>query len=94
MTDGSTYQFTGTWEAWSDRFVYGINGPASFQDHHYADRCVTLVLNGDQKFRFAHMSGTLNGTPIQSYTDFDFAATIFNNDFQQITVQHGGKGCA
>ena len=31
------------------------------------------------------MSGTLNGTPIQSYTDFDFAATIFNNDFQQIT---------
>ena len=40
------------------------------------------------------MSGTLNGAPIQSYTDFDFDATIFNNNFQYITVQHGGKGCA
>ena len=90
MSDGSSFDFTGTWRAWSDRSVFGINGPATGLDHHYVDRCLTFVANGHQKFRFAHMTGTLNGVAVESYADFDFGASIFNNSFQYIEVPHGG----
>jgi hypothetical protein len=39
------------------------------------------------------MSGTLNGAAIQSYTDFNFGASIFSNDFQYIEAEHGGDAC-
>lgn len=93
MSDGTTYNFAATWTAWSDRLVFGVDGPATGVPHNYVDRCLTFVANGHQKFRFAHMSGTLNGAAIQSYTDFNFGASIFSNDFQYIEAEHGGDAC-
>jgi len=89
MSDGSTFDFTGTWQAWSDRLVYGNSGPSTGVDHLYVDRCLTIVANGHQKFRNSNMTGTVSGVPVHSYTDF-ISASIFNNDFQYIVVPHGG----
>jgi hypothetical protein len=89
MSDGSTFEFAGTWQATSDRMVFGNDGPATGFPRHYNDRCLTFNAHGHQKFVFAQMTGTLDGQPVQSYS-FDFAATIFNNRFQYIEVPHGG----
>jgi len=94
MSDGSSADFAGTWQAWSDRLVFGIDGPATGLEHHYVDRCLTIVANGHQKFRFSHMIGTFDGAPVQSYDYFDFAATIFDNNFQYIAVPHRAPACA
>jgi hypothetical protein len=45
--------------------------------HLVVDPCHTFVANGHQKFRHASMTGTLNGTAIQS-DPFEDAADIFN----------------
>ena len=88
--DGSTFDFSGSWTAYSARQRYGDDGPAGQFPTHFGDRCFTLNDHAHQKFRFAHMTGTLDGQPVQSYDDFAFAATIFNNSFQLIAVPHGG----
>lgn len=90
MSDGSSFDFAGTWAAWSDRLVFGSTGPATGRARHYVDRCLTSVSLGHQKVRFAHMTGTLNGEPVRSYTSFEDSATIFNNDFQYVDAPHGG----
>ena len=88
MSDGSTFDFTGTWVATSERFVYGNDGPATGTPHHVVDACHTFVANGHQKFRHASMTGTLGGEPVQSYPWDEWAANIFNNRFLYIDVQH------
>jgi hypothetical protein len=94
VSDGSTLDFAGSWQAWSDRTVYGINGPATGLDHHYVDRCLTFVANGHQQVRLATMVGTANGTVVQAGgPDDEFGAAIFNNNFQYIMVPHGGPAC-
>jgi hypothetical protein len=91
MSDGSTFDFAGTWTALGERLVFGNDGPATGAPRHFVDRCRTFNANGHQKFRPASMTGTLNGEPIHSYTSSGpFAATIFNNRFLYIDVPHGG----
>jgi hypothetical protein len=89
MSDGSTFDFNGTWRARSGIQVFGNDGPATGAPRHIVDRCVTFNALGHQKFAFALMTGTLNGQPVASYTSFDFAATIFNNRFLYVDVLHG-----
>ena len=89
MSDGSTYTFSGTWQAESDRVLYGSNGPDAGFDRLYTDRCTTFVALGHQKYVLAHMTGTLNGAPVQSYTSFP-AGSIFNNRFLWVDIAHGG----
>jgi hypothetical protein len=93
MDDGSTFTFSGTWQK---RFEvkYGNNGPENADEglpRHIIDNCTTFNANAHQKIAFASMTGTLNGQPVQSYTSFDFAATIANNHFRYITATHGGS---
>jgi hypothetical protein len=93
MSDGSSFDFQGTWTGDGARFVYGNDGPynldAGFM-RHYADRCSTVNSNAHQKFRHALMTGTLNGQPVHSYTSGLFGATIFDNHFVYIDVAHQG----
>ncbi len=90
MSDGSTFDFTGTWHAISDRFVFGKDGPADGDlPRHVVDRCTTFNAIDHQKYVFASMSGSLNGEPVHSYTEF-VSAAIFNNNFRYIEVTHGG----
>lgn len=88
MSDGSTFDFTGTWLATSERFVYGNDGPATGTPHQVVDACHSFVANAHQKFRHASMIGTLDGEPVQSYPWDEWAANIFNNRFVYIEVQH------
>lgn len=91
MSDGTWFDFFGTWTAATDRFVYGNDGPANHGlQRHFNDKCNTTIYNVHQKFRFATMSGYLNGQAIQTYT-FDFTAAIFHNQFVYIDVSK--KGC-
>lgn len=89
MSDGSTFDFAGTWTATGDRLVFGNDGPATGAPRHFVDRCATFNANGHQKFRPASMTGTLNGEPVHSYTHSFDAGTIFNNRFLYIDVPHG-----
>ena len=89
MSDGSTFDFSGTWRAVGRRQVFGNDGPATGAPRHLVDRCRTFNALGHQKFRPAAMTGTLDGLPVHSYTSFDLAATIFNNAFRYIDVVHG-----
>ena len=92
MSDGTTFDFAATWQTRGDgRFVFGNDGPAA-DLQSIRTRCLTLNALAHQKFTFATMSGTLNGQPIRSYSAFDFDATIFNNSFKLVEVQHG-DGC-
>ncbi len=90
MSDGSTFEFAGTWGATGDRFVFGNDGPDTGTPRHFVDRCTTFNGLGHQKYRPASMTGTLNGEPVHSYTSFP--AAIFNNRFLYIDVPHGGCG--
>jgi hypothetical protein len=92
MSDGSTYRFSGTWTARAPRQVYGNDGPAGGLTTHFNDRCLVQNAHAHQKFGFSTMTGTADGVPVRSYGDFDFAATVFHNDFTYITVPH--QGCA
>ena len=93
MSDGSTYDFAGVWSPISERMEFGNNGPAGGQPRHFTDRCLTLNRDAHQKFRFAQMTGTLNGEAVRSYNFTPWAATIFNNSFKYIEVHHGGATC-
>jgi hypothetical protein len=93
LSNGSTFDFQGTWTATSDRFVYGNNGPLNeFEGlpRHYNDKCITSNANAHQTLRNATMSGTLNGHPVRSYASLEDAAAIFYNHFVYIDVSHGG----
>jgi hypothetical protein len=91
MSDGSTFEFAGTWRAIGDRVVWGNDGPATGAPRHFVDRCTTFNGLGHQKFRPASMTGTLNGQSVHSYTVGVYAG-IFNNRFLYIDVPHGGCG--
>ena len=91
MSDGSTFDFHGNWTSTSKRFVYGNNGPANANDgllRHQVDSCTTWNANAHQKLVFANMTGTLNGSPVQSYPDLniDFIGT---GHFVYVDVTHG-----
>ena len=93
LSDGSTFDFQGTWTATTDRFVYGNNGPENDEEglpRHYNDKCTTFNANAHQTLRYATMSGTLDGHPVQSYASLADAAVIFYNHFVYIDVSHGG----
>ena len=89
MDDGSTFAFSGTWTAYGPREHYGNDGPSSGVPTHFNDRCFTANAHAQQNFAAARMTGTLNGQPVQSYTDGD-TAFIFNNAFRYVDVPHGG----
>jgi hypothetical protein len=91
MSDGSTFDFQGTWSATSARMQFGNDGP-SLDDfglpRHYVDNCSTVNDQAHQKIRVADMIGTLNGAPVQSYPDIDIDF-IAHNHFVFIDVAHG-----
>jgi hypothetical protein len=91
MSDGSTFDFQGTWSATSDRMHFGNDGPSLDQfglPRQYVDSCSTVNDQAHQNDVLANMSGELNGTPVQSYPDLglDFIA---HNHFIFIDVTHG-----
>jgi hypothetical protein len=93
MSDGTTFDFNGGWSSISDRMLFGNDGPAlgGFDlIHHYVDRCTTINSQGHQKYVFARMTGTLNGTPVGSYPDLVGLDFIAYNHFVLINVTHGG----
>ena len=71
--------------------MYGNEGPA-LQDfglvRKYVDRCTTQVNQGHQKTRISSMTGTLDGTPVHTYTAF-LAGYISFNHFISIDTTHG-----
>jgi hypothetical protein len=96
MSDGTTAIVHATWSSTSDRDVFGNNGPflaGNGLPRHYVDSCVTANVNAHQKLRFATATGTLNGIPFQSYSDFAFAAWLHTSQFLFLDVTHGGS-CA
>jgi hypothetical protein len=91
MDDGTVYDFQGTWRATGDRQHYGNDGPdLSPTPVHYNDRCVTTNNHAHQDFRWAEMTGTLNGRPVHSYTFVPDAAWIFDGHWKFQDVNHGG----
>jgi len=95
LSDGSTFDFRGTWSGVGDRWVYGNNGPLNDAEgvaRHSVSKCETVNANAHQTGRNATMTGTLNNVPVHSYT-FAFTADIFYNHFEYIVVQHGGVSC-
>jgi hypothetical protein len=93
LDDGSTADVAVAWVAWSPVEVFGSDGPTNIEDglrRHYVDRCVTLNANAHQKFRFAAMSGTVNGSDVRSYSSFEGAAFIARNHFVYVAADHGG----
>jgi hypothetical protein len=64
LSDGTTADVDARWEATSDRFVFGNNGPALADFglvRHVNDECLTANYQGHQKFRIARMDATVNG---------------------------------
>jgi len=95
LDDGTTADVAVAWVAWSPVEVFGNDGPTNAVDglrRHYVDRCVTLNANAHQKFRFATMSGTVNGSQVRAYASFDGAAFIARNRFVYVAADHGA-GC-
>jgi hypothetical protein len=90
MSDGSTLEFEGNWQAITDRQLFGNDGEGG--PVHFVDPCQTLNSHAHQKFTGAAMTGTANGEPVHSYT-FSPTAYIFNNRYLFIDVPHGGPGC-
>ena len=83
------------WVPTSDREVYGNDGPALVNFgliRKYVDKCTTEVNQGHQKTRVASMTGTLDGTPVHSYTAVPAAFISFNH-FVFIDATHGPE-CA
>jgi hypothetical protein len=82
MSDGSTVAVDLSWQAISDRMVFGNDGP-SLADfglvRHSVDRCTTQVNQAHQKFRIAAMTGTLDGDSVHSYQSFPAAFISFNH---------------
>jgi hypothetical protein len=91
MSDGSTFNFQGSWTGFGDRWVYGNNGPVNDAEgvpRHHVDRCATINNNAHQTGRNASMSGTVNGAAVHTYSSF-VSGDIFYNHFVSITVTHG-----
>jgi hypothetical protein len=92
MSDGSTFHFAGDWTAVSGRTLFGNNGPALGQFgevRHHVDRCDTTNFQAHQKYVFATMAGTLNGSSVGSYPDLVGLDFIAYNHFIDIAVTHG-----
>jgi hypothetical protein len=89
--DGSIAHVDFHWEAIADREVYGNDGPA-LEDfglvRKYVDKCTTRVNQGHQKTRISSMTGTLDGTPVHTYTAFPAGYISFNH-FISIDTTHG-----
>ena len=91
LDDGSNADVDVAWLARSPVHLFGNDGPTNAVDglsRHYVDRCVTMNANAHQKFRFATMSGSLNGSAVRSYGSFDGAGFIAKNHFVYITADH------
>ena len=91
MSDGSTAVVHATWSATSPTEVFGNDGPglADIGPRHNVDSCVTANNNAHQTLRFATVTGTLNGAPFRSYSDFPFAGWLQTAHFLLIDVTHG-----
>jgi hypothetical protein len=86
MSDGSTLDVDATWTAFSDRLLYGNDGPSladfGLVRHLHAD-CVNQIAQGHQKYRLAHVHSLLNGVPVEDNSVFAFLAY---NHFTSIEV--------
>lgn len=87
MSDGSTFNFSGSWQAISERLLFGNDGPATGREHHYTDRCLTFVSIGHQKVRLAQMTGAVDGQPVASYRAF-VSAVISSGNFRYFDIPH------
>lgn len=95
MSDGSAVAVDLSWQAISDRMVFGNDGPALSDFglvRHSVDRCTTQVNQGHQKFRIAAMTGTVDGISVHSYRASPSAFISFNH-FVFIDATHG-PACA
>src|SRR5262249_41267093 len=93
LSNGSTFDFQGTWTATTDRFVYGNKDPQNGKKglpRHKNKKATTLTATAHQTFRYATMKGTRNGNPVQSYASLADAAVIFYGHFVYIDVSPGG----
>lgn len=91
MSDGSTVTVDMSWQAISDRMVFGNDGPALSDFglvRHSVDRCATQVNQSHQKFRVAAMTGTLDGDSVHSYQSSPSGFISFNH-FVFIDATHG-----
>lgn len=91
-----------TWTAATGIYRYGNDGPAlEFYPPNVRDRCHTTVSFAHQKFRVAHVTGSVEGLQLDTLYPNDWLpdqpentpGTIFNNWYHVIDVAHGGKNC-
>jgi hypothetical protein len=93
LSDGTTADLRVDWLPTAAREVHGNDGPflaGSGSMRHFNDGCVTANTNAHQKLRFGVATGTLNGAPFTSYSDFAFAGWLGTAQFLFITNHHGG----
>jgi hypothetical protein len=91
LSDGTVVDFQATFTAWSDRMLWGNNGP-SLEDFglvkHLHTDCFTTVSQGHQKVRLAHVVAVVDG--VESRYDGIYGYISFN---QFITVEVYPHNC-
>lgn len=91
MSDGSTAAVHAVWTPTTQTEVFGNDGPGlnDIGPRHSVDSCVTANNNAHQKLRFATVTGTVNESRIQSYSDNPFAGWLQMAQYLTIDVTHG-----
>jgi hypothetical protein len=92
LSDGTTAKLNILWTPTSDRLVFGNDGPflvGADLPRHFNDRCVTINNNAHQKLRFGTATGTADGAPFHSYTDFPFSAWMGTAQYLLLSTTHG-----
>src|SRR5215203_3593859 len=91
-----------TWTAATGIYRFGNDGPELDNlPPNVRDRCHTTVSHAHQKFRIAHVTGTVEGLQLDTlYPNHwlpdqpeNTPGAIFNNSFHVMDVAHGGKNC-
>jgi hypothetical protein len=90
-----------TWTAATGIYRFGNDGPVYDEFPDVRDRCHTTVTLAHQKFRVAHVTGSVEGLQLDTlYPQHvlpdqpeNTPGVIFNNWFHLIDVAHGGKNC-
>jgi hypothetical protein len=92
MTDGTTASLHIAWTSTWAGEVDGNAGPylaGAGAPRHFQDRCLTTNTNAHQKLRFGYATGTLNGAPFRTYSDFPFAGWLETAQFLFLSTSHG-----
>jgi hypothetical protein len=92
LSDGTTAKLNIVWAPTTDLLVFGNDGPflaGANLRRHFGDRCVTVNNNAHQKLRFGITTGTADGVPFHSYTDFPFSEWMGTAQYLLLTTTHG-----